>query len=55
MGVVLSMGRVLPAFAWYDFGRIQKSKRVMHAMEAGVSDHVWSVPGTDRVLVYWTV
>jgi hypothetical protein len=27
----------------YNFGRIQKSLRVTPTMEAGVSDHVWSL------------
>ena len=27
----------------YNFGRIHKSLRVTPAMEAGVSDHVWSL------------
>jgi IS1 family transposase len=30
-------------FMWYNFGRIHKSLRVTPAMEAGVSDHVWSM------------
>lgn len=30
-------------FMWYNFGRIHKTLRVTPAMEAGVSDHVWSV------------
>jgi IS1 family transposase len=30
-------------FVWYNFGRIHQSLRVTPAMEAGVSDHVWSV------------
>ncbi len=30
-------------FMWYNFGRIHKSLRVTPAMEAGVSDHVWSL------------
>lgn len=28
---------------YYNFGRIHKSLRVTPAMEAGVSDHVWSL------------
>ncbi len=28
---------------WYSFGRIHQTLRVTPAMEAGVSDHVWSV------------
>ncbi len=30
-------------FMYYNFGRIHQSLRVTPAMEAGVSDHVWSV------------
>ncbi|OOG63954.1 hypothetical protein B0E46_08450 [Rhodanobacter sp. B04] len=30
-------------FMHYNFGRIHKSLRVTPAMEAGVSDHVWSL------------
>ncbi len=30
-------------FMWYNFGRVHQSLRVTPAMEAGVSDHVWSV------------
>ena len=30
-------------FMFYNFGRIHKSLRVTPAMEAGVSDHVWSL------------
>lgn len=30
-------------YMYYNFGRIHKSLRVTPAMEAGVSDHVWSV------------
>ena len=30
-------------FMHYNFGRIHKSLRVAPAMEAGVSDHVWSL------------
>lgn len=30
-------------FMWYNFGRIHQTLRVTPAMEAGVSDHVWSV------------
>jgi hypothetical protein len=28
---------------FYNFGRIHKSLRVTPAMEAGVTDHVWSL------------
>jgi len=30
-------------FMWYNFGRIHQTLRVTPAMEAGVSDHVWSI------------
>ena len=30
-------------FMWYNFGRIHQTLRVTPAMEAGVSDHVWSL------------
>jgi hypothetical protein len=30
-------------FAWYDFGQIRGSLRVTPAMEAGISEHVWTL------------
>jgi IS1 family transposase len=30
-------------FMWYNFGRIHKTLRVTPAMEAGISNHVWSL------------
>jgi IS1 family transposase len=30
-------------FMWYNFGRIHKALRVTPAMQAGLSDHVWSL------------
>jgi hypothetical protein len=30
-------------FAWYNFCRIHQTLRVTPAMQAGVSDHVWSI------------
>ena len=30
-------------FMFYNFGRIHKSLRVTPAMEAGITDHVWSL------------
>jgi hypothetical protein len=30
-------------FMYYNFGEIHKSLRVAPAMEAGISDHVWSL------------
>jgi len=29
-------------FLYYNFGRVHKTLRVTPAMEAGLSDHVWS-------------
>jgi hypothetical protein len=30
-------------FMYYNFGRVHKSLRVTPAMEAGISDHIWSL------------
>ena len=30
-------------YCWYNFGRVHKTLRVTPAMEAGISDHVWTV------------
>lgn len=30
-------------FMYYNFGRIHKTLRVTPAMEAGISDHVWTL------------
>ena len=30
-------------FMWYNFGRVHQTLRVTPAMEAGVSDHVWTI------------
>ncbi len=30
-------------YMYYNFGRIHQSLRVTPAMEAGISDHVWSI------------
>ena len=30
-------------FMWYNFGRVHQTLRVTPAMEAGLTDHVWSV------------
>jgi hypothetical protein len=30
-------------FMWYNFGRVHQTLRVTPAMEAGVTDHVWSI------------
>jgi hypothetical protein len=37
-------------FMYYNFGRIHKSLRVTPAMEAGVSDHVWSLEEIARLV-----
>ena len=38
-------------FAWYNFCRIRSALRVTPAMEAGVTDHVWSVAAALGVAV----
>ena len=38
-----SLGRVLPALAYYNFSRIHRTVRVTPAMEAGVTNRVWNV------------
>lgn len=30
-------------FMWYNFGRVHQTLRVTPPMEAGVTDHVWSI------------
>ena len=37
-------------FMYYNFGRVHQTVRVTPAMEAGVSDHVWSVEEIVRLL-----
>lgn len=37
------MAAVALYFMWYNFGRVHQTLRVTPAMEAGISDHVWSV------------
>ena len=34
---------VSPYFRYYNFARIHRTLRVTRAMEAGVSDHVWTL------------
>jgi hypothetical protein len=34
---------VTPYFAWYNFCRVHQTLRVTPAMEAGISDHVWTI------------
>jgi hypothetical protein len=31
-------------YMWYNFERIHQTLRVIPVMEAGISDHVWSIP-----------
>ncbi len=38
-------------FMWYNFGRVHQTLRVTPAMEAGVTDHVWSAQEIVAVLV----
>jgi hypothetical protein len=37
------MAMVAIYFMWYNFGRIHQTLRVTPAMEAGVTDHIWTV------------
>ena len=37
-------------FMWYNFGRVHQTLRVTPAMEAGVTDHVWTVAEIVAVL-----
>ena len=39
----LSAGTRLGVFEYYDFARIHQTRRVTPAMEAGLSDHVWTL------------
>ena len=32
-------------YTWYNFGRVHRSLRCTPGMEAGITDHVWSVRG----------
>jgi hypothetical protein len=34
---------VAPYMAWYNFVRVHQTLRVTPAMEAGITDHIWSV------------
>jgi hypothetical protein len=36
-------------YMWYNFARIHKTVRVTPAMEAGVSDHIWSMEEIARL------
>ncbi len=38
-----------PYFMWYNFARIHQTLRVTPAMEAGISDHVWSAEEIARL------
>jgi hypothetical protein len=37
-------------FMWYNFGRVHQTLRVTPAMDAGVTDHVWSVEKIGNLL-----
>lgn len=37
-------------FMYYNFARIHQSLRVTPAMEAGISDHVWSLEGLVKLV-----
>ena len=37
-------------FMWYNFARIHQTLRVTPAMEAGISDHVWSAEEIARLV-----
>ncbi len=37
-------------FMYYNFAKIHKSLRVTPAMEAGISDHVWSLEEIARLM-----
>lgn len=37
-------------FMYYNFGRIHQTLRITPAMAAGVSDHVWSIEETVKLL-----
>ena len=37
-------------FMYYNFGRVHQTLRVTPAMEAGISDHVWSIEEIVRLL-----
>src|SRR5437762_12086320 len=41
---------VAPYFMYYNFGRVHQTLRMTPAMEAGVSDHVWSIEETVGLL-----
>lgn len=43
MGVII--GSILTTGIDYNFGRVHKTLRVTPAMEAGLTDHVWSLEG----------
>lgn len=36
-------------FAWYNFARVHQTLRVTPAMEAGIADHVWTLPELLRI------
>ena len=42
--------KVRPILMYYNFGRVHQTLRVTPAMEAGISDHVWSIEEIVRLL-----
>jgi len=42
-------------FMYYNFGRVDQTLRVTPAMEAGISDHVWSIKEIVGLLGYGNV
>lgn len=39
----LEVAPYCPYFAYYNLGRIHRTLRVTHAMEAGIIRHVWTI------------
>lgn len=42
-------------FLYYNFGRVHQTLRVTPAMEAGISDHIWSIEEICALLPVKTV
>jgi len=40
-------------FMWYNFGRVHQTLRVTPGMEAGLSDHVWTMAEVVALLEVW--
>jgi hypothetical protein len=36
-------------FMYYNFGRVHQKLRITPAMEAGITDHVWTLEGIARL------